>query len=107
MKNRISSIIAGQFKRPTGLLGKFISKKMQKGNNDVYKWMISLMEFGSAKNALEIGYGTGKVLTELMNTHKGINFYGIDFSKVMYEKALTNNSNFIEEARIFLSMENF
>jgi len=102
MKARLNNIIARQFRKPTGIFGKFISKKMQKGNSVVYDWMISLMEFEKAKNVLEIGYGTGKVLFDLATTHKEINFFGIDFSKVMYEKAIKNNDIFIKDTRMFL-----
>jgi len=102
MTNSLNNLLAKQFKRPTGLFGKYVSKKMQEGNNDVYEWMIPLMEFGKAKNVLEIGYGTGKVLMNLATRHPEITFYGIDFSKVMYEKAAKNNSNFIDNGRMFL-----
>lgn len=102
MNEKIMDFLADQFRRPTGFLGKFISKKMQERNNDVYKWMISLMNFDKAKNVLEVGYGTGKVLAELAETYKGINFYGIDFSEVMYKIAFINNIHFIENSRIVL-----
>jgi trans-aconitate methyltransferase len=103
MKKQFSIYIAGQFRKPSGLIGKFISKKMQDGNRRDYDWMLSIMNFDNAKNILEIGYGTGVVISEIAHKYPDVQLYGIDFSKVMFSKAKINCLQFLESGKMKLN----
>ena len=103
MKRTFNNLLANQLKKPSGLLGRIVSKKMQEQNQPIYNWMLSIMDFVNAKNVMEIGYGTGMVLNEVAAKYPEVELYGIDFSKVMYNKALLNCSRFIKDGRMKLN----
>lgn len=102
MKKFILNLYAKQLKRPSGLFGKYLAKKMQQAHYNTYTWIISLIDFNNVKNILEIGYGTGVPLSLIASEHPDINLYGIDFSEVMYNKAIITNKSFIEKEKMFL-----
>jgi Predicted methyltransferase (contains TPR repeat) len=100
-------LVARQLKRPKGFLGNIVANKMQRGNRAVYDWMLTLIDVTTAKNVLEIGYGTGEVLNRLAASNNDTCLYGIDFSKVMYAKALKVNNSFIKQNRMHLDYGDF
>jgi len=95
-------LFAKQLRRPTGLFGKFVAGKMEAGNYKMYESLVSQVDFSNAKNIMEIGYGTAKALNIIAEKQPEIKLYGIDFSEVMYKKALQASKNLIENKRMFL-----
>lgn len=102
MKQTWYTFLAKQFRKPTGLLGYLVANMMQKRNTVTYEWMSSQINFEQTKNILEIGYGTGKLLNLIAMQHSDVRLYGIDFSKIMYQKAKKLNQTFIESNRMTL-----
>jgi len=107
MKKFWHTFWAKQFRQPTGLLGRYVANKMQKRNAVTYEWMFSQMNFDKAKNVLEIGYGTGKLLNAVASQYPNLHLYGVDFSEVMYRKAKKYNDNFIKTKRMQLDYGDF
>jgi SAM-dependent methyltransferase len=95
--------IAKQFRNPRGFMGRIVSGIMEKGNKGTYDWMLSIMDINDGDAVLEIGYGTGQVISRIAGSKKKTIIRGIDFSKVMHEKAVMNNRTYIEEGRAVLS----
>jgi cyclopropane fatty-acyl-phospholipid synthase-like methyltransferase len=94
--------IANQFKKPQGFAGKIVSNMMEKGNLKTYEWMLSLMNINPDDKIFEIGYGTGFVINRILEKNRNISLHGIDFSKVMFEKAEKKNKQYIKEKKVFL-----
>ncbi len=81
------SIIGNQFKKPSGILGMFISRIMEKGNAIAYKKLFENIELEPGDKVLEIGFGHGLGIQYITENHDPILVDGIDFSKLMYNKA--------------------
>jgi cyclopropane fatty-acyl-phospholipid synthase-like methyltransferase len=95
--------IANQFKKPTGILGFITSKIMDKGNINVIEWVYSLLDFKDNENILEIGYGSGILINKIAKNDKKVKIYGIDFSKVMFDRANKSNRTYLEKGDVKLS----
>jgi SAM-dependent methyltransferase len=83
-----SRLTAGQYRKPWGIHGKIISSRMEKRNRKTYNWVMPFIKTAPGDRVLEIGYGAGTGIKALAERGQGISIYGIDFSKVMYKKAL-------------------
>jgi cyclopropane fatty-acyl-phospholipid synthase-like methyltransferase len=99
----IKKIIAKQFRKPFGLLGFMASKLMDKGNLQTINWIFSLLDPKENENILEIGYGSGILLNKLANLNINLKLSGIDFSKLMYKRAIKTNKEFIQNKVLKLS----
>jgi predicted TPR repeat methyltransferase len=106
LKDIFRTYLASQLRKPTGLFGNIISNRMQKMNEPIYKWMLSILNFAGVKNVLEIGYGTGVMMNRILNLYENVEIYGIDFSKVMFNKAELYNEKYIKEGKIHLELGN-
>ena len=103
MINIKSKIIASQFKKPFGILGKHISKLMEKYNAILYDEILdTIKSINSNENILEIGYGPGIGLNKILKHNEKIYLDGIDFSRMMYKKASRLNKEFIKDNRLKL-----
>ncbi len=99
----MSKMIAKQYRKPSGLLGKIISGKMEKRNEKTYRWVMPLIKTIDGDKILEIGYGAGTGINSLACRDQNITIYGIDFSRVMYKKAVRKNKIHSDKNQIFLS----
>jgi ubiquinone/menaquinone biosynthesis C-methylase UbiE len=91
-------IIANQLRKPTGFLGKIISKLMQKGNSSIYDKIILELEIKNVNKILEIGYGHG-IGAERILTKYDCFVSGIDFSELMFKQATKRNKKFIDSKK--------
>lgn len=99
--------IAKQFRKPNGLFGRYIGNKMKKFNQPIYSKFASRLGINDADKVLEIGYGTGDTLNLIGNTNSVCKLYGIDFSRLMFNKTKKLNSGFIDSGRLELFFGNF
>ncbi|MCK9205462.1 MAG: class I SAM-dependent methyltransferase [Bacteroidales bacterium] len=99
-------LIGNQFKRPTGFLGKIISKIMIKGNSQDYDKIIPELEIKRNDRILEIGYGHGLGVNRI-STHYDCHITGIDFSELMFKEATKRNKIYIENKKVELNFGNF
>jgi cyclopropane fatty-acyl-phospholipid synthase-like methyltransferase len=103
MFNFKSKILANQFRKPSGLLGRFISRIMEKYNIYIYDVIIDeINKIDTEQKILEIGYGPGLGLNKLLTQNKKVIFHGIDFSKLMYKRAAKLNKHHIRKNRLNL-----
>ncbi|MCX6281158.1 MAG: class I SAM-dependent methyltransferase [Bacteroidetes bacterium] len=98
--------IGNQFKRPTGLLGKIISKVMMKGNMPDYLKLIPELDIKQHDIVLEIGYGHGLGVNMILSKYD-CTVSGIDFSELMFKQASKRNKKFIESGKLELKCGNF
>src|SRR5579862_6682971 len=94
--------IASQFKKPAGLLGNLIGNFMTKSNRNKYDRLINDIRPGANEKLLEIGYGPGIGIQVIARLCESCQIHGIDFSKLMYQRASRYNKSFIEKGKVQL-----
>lgn len=98
-------IIAKNFRKPGGLFGRYIIKFLKK-NQIEYDELDPLLRLNNDDNVLEIGYGLGKGIYDYSRKNN-CTFYGIDFSRLMYLKALKLNQENIRQGKVTLKCADF
>ncbi len=93
----LRNFIAGQFKKPTGFFGIFSSNIMIKGNTSKYEQMIKNLDVQPHDQLLEIGYGPGIGIKMIAQTFTSCTIHGIDFSRLMYNRAKKYNKQYIPD----------
>ena len=78
-------IVAQQLSHPTGLLGRFMGRLMNRHNAKMNAFALELLELTPADRVLEIGFGGGVTLPTLIERAGFV--AGIDRSHVMAERA--------------------
>jgi cyclopropane fatty-acyl-phospholipid synthase-like methyltransferase len=99
-------LIGKQYRKPSGFLGKIISRKMTKGNLPVYDKVIPALEIKRHDKILEIGYGLG-VGVDRISTAYDCSVTGIDFSELMFKLAGKRNREHIKNGKAELLYGNF
>jgi len=103
----LKEIIASQFKKPAGLFGIFTSNLMIKGNRDKYDTLIKDLNIKANDKILEIGYGPGIGINLIAGKCNSCIIHGIDFSKLMYKRAVKLNRKYIDEKKTKLFLGDF
>jgi len=98
-------LLARNFRKPSGLVGRYIIKFLKK-NQIEYDVMDSLLKLNKDDNVLEIGYGLGKGIYDYSKKYD-CTFHGIDFSRLMYLKALKLNQENIKRGKVILHFDDF
>ena len=98
-------LIAINFRKPSGLVGRYIIRFLKK-NQIEYDEMDSLLKLNKDDIVLEIGYGLGKGIYDYSKKND-CTFYGIDFSRLMYSKALKLNHENIKRGKVILKCDDF
>jgi ubiquinone/menaquinone biosynthesis C-methylase UbiE len=98
--------ISKQFRRPTGFLGKIISRVMVKGNSPVYDKIIRELDIKPYDRILEIGYGPGIGVHRIASAHDCL-VTGIDFSELMFREASRRNKKNIASEKVELILGNY
>jgi ubiquinone/menaquinone biosynthesis C-methylase UbiE len=97
--------MASNFRKPSGLFGRYIIKYLKK-NQIEYDEMDSLLRLNKDDIVLEIGYGLGKGIYDYSKKND-CTFHGIDFSRLMYSKALRLNNKNIKHGKVILKCADF
>lgn len=61
-----NSILARHLKKPVGIIGKLVALLMNKGNDSMNHYTINLLDIQPGEHILEIGFGNGKYISELV-----------------------------------------
>jgi cyclopropane fatty-acyl-phospholipid synthase-like methyltransferase len=98
--------IGNQFRKPSGLLGKVVSKIMKKGNISAYNKIIPALDIIQNDKILEIGYGHGLGI-DMISSDFDCFVSGIDFSELMFKEASKRNKKHIENNKVELHYGDF
>ncbi len=79
MKNLINKFY-GQFRRPKGMMGKFIAKSMNKEHFEVTTWGLDKLKAKDSNIILDIGCGGGRTVNRLSNKVPKGKVFGMDYS---------------------------
>jgi ubiquinone/menaquinone biosynthesis C-methylase UbiE len=93
MRSNLISLIpkkflAAQLRQPTGWFGKIVmGDLLNKGNEKINRYAIERLEIQPTDRILDIGFGGGITIVEMLKTIETGKIYGIDFSDVMVAQA--------------------
>ncbi len=89
-----------QYKRPTGLRGKFIASKMNKNHAPLTLWGLSYVNIESDYVILDVGSGGGATVNWLAQRAFKGKVFGIDYSADMVEYSKKINKKLITQNRV-------
>lgn len=102
LRDRFARFVWGQFRKPSGLFGRFFGNGMARGNEYDARWTVSLLDIQPESRVLEIGFGPG-VSTQYASEKASKGFVaGIDHSETMVQAARRRNADAIKAGRIDL-----
>ena len=95
-------IIDGQYRRPSGWLGRWIGRKMEEQHLPENTWTVQVLNPQPTDSILEIGFGTG-IAIEQVAQHVTDGFVaGIDFSRTMVDVAKKRNHAGVKSGKVDL-----
>ncbi|EAD8852783.1 class I SAM-dependent methyltransferase [Listeria monocytogenes] len=97
--------LSEQAANPRGIIGEITTKIWSSYFEDLSKWTISNIEMGDATNILDIGYGGGSNVKNLVELNKNVTIYGVDISKESYKTATNLNKKAINNGKVKLSIQ--
>jgi ubiquinone/menaquinone biosynthesis C-methylase UbiE len=90
----------GQYRRPSGLVGRWVGAKMAEQHQPENQWTINLLDLQPNDKVLEVGFGPG---IAVQAAAERANFVaGVDFSKTMVGAASRRNAEAIRAKRVDL-----
>ena len=93
------------FRKPVGLMGRYIIRFLKK-NQPEYDELDPLLKLNNGDVVLEIGYGLGRGIFDFSWKYD-CTFHGVDFSRLMYSKALSLNREKIKSGKVVLQCADF
>lgn len=94
--------IDGQYRRPTGIVGRFIAGRMAQQHQPENAWTVSLLHVQPGDHILEIGFGPGATIQRLAALTPEGHVTGIDYSPTMVSLASRHNAQAIKAGQVKL-----
>jgi SAM-dependent methyltransferase len=96
----LEETVGRQFARPRGLLGQFAARLMRRGNAPLNLWMVEILKVGPQHRILEVGFGPGVALAELLARASDGFVAGVDASELMVRHARYRHADAIAARRL-------
>jgi len=90
--------IDGQYRRPTGIVGRWIGSRMAKQHQPENHWTVAQLDIQPNDHVLELGFGPGIAVAEVARRAEFV--AGIDFSKTMVQAARRRNRQAVRGGRV-------
>jgi ubiquinone/menaquinone biosynthesis C-methylase UbiE len=91
-----------QYRRPDGLAGQFIARRMARQHQPENAWTVSLLTLQPADRVLEVGFGPGVAIQmAAAQVPQGL-VVGIDYSPTMVSVARRRNARAVRAGRVEL-----
>jgi ubiquinone/menaquinone biosynthesis C-methylase UbiE len=102
LKPMFQKMIYAQYRRPAGLLGRWIGRRMARQHIPENEWTVQLLDAQPGDHILEIGFGPGLAIERL--SHQIVDGWiaGIDYSQTMVNAARRRNSVAVQAGRVDL-----
>jgi ubiquinone/menaquinone biosynthesis C-methylase UbiE len=94
--------IDSQYRRPRGMVGRWIGRKMLQQHQPENLWTIGLLDVKPADHILEVGFGGGFGIQEVAKHLVTGQVTGVDFSAAMVQAASSRNAKAIQAGRVKL-----
>ena len=95
-----------QSRKPSGLVGRLITNIWSSYFKELSLWAIKQTTIPNNSRILEIGYGGGSTIKNLLELDKNLDIHGIDISKESYQTARPIHSDAIENESVKLRIGN-
>ena len=95
-----------QSRKPSGLVGRLITNIWSSYFKELSLWAIKQTTIPNNSRILEIGYGGGSTIKNLLDLDKNLDIHGIDISKESYQTARRIHSDAIENESVKLRIGN-
>ncbi len=95
-------LLAKQFEKPEGILGKLAGKIMYFENRKINKWTIRKLNIKRRDSILEVGYGPGYSIRYIMDNYRHVEADGVDVSEDMKSAASKLNDDCIQQGKVRL-----
>lgn len=99
---RLESLIGRQYRRPTGIIGQFIGRRMAQQHQPENAWTVSLLAIQSTDRVLEVGFGPGAAIELVAAQASQGSVAGVDFSLAMLSSARRRNAQAIKAGKVDL-----
>lgn len=86
------SELVRQLGKPEGAVGVDIALRMNALNARINAAVHDRLDLVAGMRVLEIGFGNGRLLPDLMRRAEGLNYFGVDVSSTMVEEARSFNA---------------
>lgn len=95
-----------QSRKPSGLVGRLITNIWSSYFKELSLWAIKQTTIPNNSRILEIGYGGGSTIKNLLELDKNLDIHGIDISKESYQTARRIHSDAIENGSVKMRIGN-
>lgn len=102
----LTEFIIKQSQKPSGLIGRVITKIWSFYFKKLSLWAIKQTTISDNYRILEIGYGGGSTIKNLLALNKNLEIHGIDISKESYRTAQRVHSDSIRKGSVQLKIGN-
>ena len=103
IKTSYKTYIDGQFRRPTGFVGRIIGRRMAQQHEPENVWTVSLLSIQPTDHVLEVGFGPGTTIQRLARLASEGYVAGIDISPAMIQLTRKRNAAFIQTGRVSIA----
>ncbi len=98
----LAHAVAQQFRRPSGALGRLVSRLMEVGNASSYQQALRHLDLRPESRILEIGFGPGAGLAQIAHVVTTGCTVGVDFSEEMCRRAGARHADLVRAGRLEL-----
>ena len=102
----LTEFLIKQSQKPSGLVGRVITKIWSFYFKKLSLWAIKQTTISDNYRILEIGYGGGSTIKNLLALNKNLEIHGIDISKESYRTAQRVHSDSIRKGSVQLKIGN-
>ena len=102
----LTEFLIKQSQKPSGLIGRVITKIWSFYFKKLSLWAIKQTTISDNYRILEIGYGGGSTIKNLLALNKNLEIHGIDISKESYRTAQRAHSDSIRKGSVQLKIGN-
>lgn len=91
-----------QSEHPEGFVGRIMTKIWSGYFKDLNKWGNSLVHLDDAKKVLNVGFGGGSGVKEILDRKAGHTVYGVDISEEALRTATKLNQDYVKKGQALL-----
>jgi ubiquinone/menaquinone biosynthesis C-methylase UbiE len=95
----LARLLDAQYRRPSGLLGRWIGRRMLDQHRPENLWTVSLLDVQPTDHILELGFGPGFAIAEVAQRATQGRVAGVDFSPTMVGMARRRSAAAIRAGR--------
>jgi len=99
-------LFAKQLRKPTGNIGKHVGNVMNDINLFMNSFTFKSMNIKNNDRILEVGFGNGKFIQNILEKAENVTYKGIELSEIMIEEAIIRNQPLINSGIVDLKLAN-